>query len=181
MGMYCPGDGRGAAAWSLWAVAGAAPWGTPADPPQGTTEPLSQDDGTWGNMCLRVGKNAREQREVRKNSEKHPCMLQGERRRRGRRHSRHGSRDFPSAHGEDHVEQVLLKDCSPWAIHKGAGEQREEEGAAETRCYGLTTTPAALRAGEAEELGMEEGNWGWEKGEVLFLFLSFQLFQLAIN
>lgn len=35
-----------------------------------------------------------------------------------------------------------MKDCVPWGGPQGRlGEQREEEGAAETSCYGLTTIP----------------------------------------
>lgn len=87
-----------------------------------------------------------------------PACSQGERRRRAEGIPGTGAEISPQPMERTVLEQVLLKDCSPWTIHTGAGEQREEEGAAGTRCYGLTTTPAALRAGEAEELGMEEGN-----------------------
>ncbi|KAK4825819.1 hypothetical protein QYF61_002942, partial [Mycteria americana] len=38
--------------------------------------------------------------------------------------------------------EKFVKDCILWeGPHGGAGEEREEEGAAETKCYGLTTTP----------------------------------------
>ena len=39
-------------------------------------------------------------------------------------------------------EQVYPEGLQPIGrAHTGAGEQREEEGAAETNCYGLTATP----------------------------------------
>jgi len=35
-----------------------------------------------------------------------------------------------------------MEDCLPWeGPHAGAGEESEEEGAAETMCDGLTATP----------------------------------------
>ena len=70
--------------------------------------------------------------------------------------------------------EQFLKDCSPWealtlekfaedctsweAPNDGTGEQCEEQGAADTKCYGLTTTPVPqppepLRGKEVEELG----------------------------
>jgi len=59
--------------------------------------------------------------------------------------------------GDPHWSRLLLKDCSQWkrpmlkkfmenrlpweGLYTGAGEECEEEGAAETTCDELTTTP----------------------------------------
>jgi len=38
--------------------------------------------------------------------------------------------------------EQFMKDCMPWErLHAGAGEKCEEEGAAEPKCYELTTDP----------------------------------------
>lgn len=66
-----------------------------------------------------------------------------------------------AACGEPRLEQ-LVKVCSPWAgLHTGARERHEEEGLAETKCYGLTITPTPLftrgtGCREVEELQMKE-------------------------
>lgn len=74
--------------------------------------------------------------------------------RRGRRCSRHHSRDCWAAHGE---------------AHTGAGEKCKEEGTAERNCDGLNTSPYSpsfpviLRAGEeAKESGVKEWTLAWE-------------------
>jgi len=55
--------------------------------------------------------------------------------------------------------EKFMEDCLLWeGPHTGAGEECEEEGAAETKCDELTTTPiphppALLRGEEAENIG----------------------------
>lgn len=40
---------------------------------------------------------------------------------------------------EGSMFKKVVKDCLPWVRpHTGAGEEREEEGEAETKCYELT-------------------------------------------
>jgi len=58
------------------------------------------------------------------------------------------------AHGEmtPQWSMFILKHCSPWRSHTGAGERYEKEGAVERSCYGLTTIPhsASLCAGQGK-------------------------------
>jgi len=51
-------------------------------------------------------------------SEKQLCRHQGQHRRRGRRCSRHQTRDFSAAHGEDHGEAGCAP--QPMEVHSGA-------------------------------------------------------------
>lgn len=66
------------------------------------------------------------------------------------------------AHGEPTLEQVYPGRLQPMErTLSGAGPKCEEEGAAESTCYGLTTTailhpPALLWVENVEELGMKE-------------------------
>ena len=83
----------------------------------------------------------------------------------------------------------LVKDCIPWeGCHAGAGEEREEEGAAEKKSY---EPPVPLRGGRGRRVGSEvepgkmvgEGvGHGWKVGLVLFLFLATLVwYQLAVS
>ena len=55
--------------------------------------------------------------------------------------------------------EKFMEDCLPWeGPHAGAGEECEEEGAAETTCDELTATPhspspCATRGEEVEKIG----------------------------
>jgi len=50
----------------------------------------------------------------------------------------------------------ILQDCRLWSIHTGAGEKREQEGAAERSCYQLTTAPQI-----PSPVQLREEGWGW--------------------
>jgi len=52
--------------------------------------------------------------------------------------------------------EQFMKNCILWeGPHAGAGDEREEEGVAETKCYGLTATsiphPPALQEGRRKK------------------------------
>ena len=55
--------------------------------------------------------------------------------------------------------EQFVEDCLPWVgPHAGAGEEHEEEGAAETMCDELTTTPVPhppAPLGGGREIGSE--------------------------
>lgn len=184
-GMYWvhwPGAGRGAAGWSLWGAAGAAPWGTPADPPQGMAEPLSQDDGPWGKVCVRKSKNAGEQRGVGKNSEKHPCMLPRWEKKEGRRHSRHWSGDFPSAHGEDCAGAGSPEGLQP--MDNPHGSRGAARGGRSSRDQVLWTdhNPCGTQGRGGRGVGDGGGKLRLGKGGgSVFVSQHPTLFQLAIN
>ena len=79
--------------------------------------------------------------------------------------------------------RFILEDCVPWeGPHAGAGEQREEDGAAERSCYGLSAAPiphlpAPLggvgrgigKAGVKLSLGKKSGGG---RGVLVFFFVS---------
>lgn len=70
--------------------------------------------------------------------------------------------------------RFMLRDCSWWRTHAGAGEKSEEEGVAERGCYQLTTIPqihpSLLLREEGwggggvgnEEVKLSQGKWGGE-------------------
>jgi len=70
-----------------------------------------------------------------------------------------------------------MEDCLLWeGPHNGAGEECEEEGAAETTCDELTTIsipcpPALLRGEEVENLGVQLSPGGREILRFRFYFL----------
>ncbi|GAB0181744.1 mitochondrial enolase superfamily member 1 [Grus japonensis] len=89
---------------------------------------------------------------------------------------------------DSHWSSLFLKDCTPWegpmleqfvkncnlweGPNAGAGEQCEEEGVAETKCYGLTATPVAcppcIARGKEVEMSGEKFSLGrkeeWREG-----------------
>jgi len=73
----------------------------------------------------------------------------------------------------------LVKDCLLWeGPHAGAGDEREEEGAAGTKCYEPITTPIPCppvmlgEGGGRVEPRKKQGSWG---KLVLVLFLTILL------
>ena len=52
--------------------------------------------------------------------------------------------------------EQFVKDCTPWEGRwsRGAEEQHEEEGVAETMCYELTATSIALPSALPRGMGM---------------------------
>jgi len=95
--------------------------------------------------------------------------------------------------GDPHWSGLFLKNCTPWegptlgqfvnclpweGTHAGAGEESEEEGAAEALCDELTITPISLspcaaHGEEAENLGVELSpgrREGWGEGVLRFSF-----------
>lgn len=132
------------------------------DPPHTRVEPISEAGGTSLKKYLRKGKMLHGSEEWReKKCEKQFCEHQGQRRKSGRC-SRLQIRYSPAAHEWDHggageyvlkelwpVEtphwrRFILKDCSLWEQPPcWSREKCEEEGAAEMKCYELTTIPIA--------------------------------------
>lgn len=97
-----------------------------------------------------------------------------------------GGAGTPCNQSEDHLqpmeeiteerERVFLKTFSPWEIpHARLKERGAKEGAAESRCYGLTTTntdifhpPVLLRAcgvEQTEDVGMRCEDGPGKKGQ----------------
>ena len=72
-----------------------------------------------------------------------------------------------------------MKNCLPWKrLHAGAGEQYEEEGAAERKCYRITTTPFPISfhcSGEGDRRVRSEAEFGkkggWREGGFSFAFI----------
>lgn len=160
-------------------------------------EPLSQDSGISGITYLRKGKMPHNSEEWGKTTLEIPKWEQEE-----REYVFWAPEQSPAAPGDTTPEQIstlqLLKEPmleqvypeGPYSMdrtHSGAEEKWEEEEAAETSGYGLTTTPIAhrpvpLRRKEVEKLGMEEWSWAWKrKGAGERCCFNFCIFFLTIQ
>ncbi|GAB0192682.1 hypothetical protein GRJ2_001733500 [Grus japonensis] len=96
----------------------------------------------------------------------------------------HAGADFlvgPLAVGDSHWSSLFLKDSIPWeGPHAGTGEECVAEGAAEMKCYGLTTTliphPLCSSGEDIEESGVKLSlgrREEWGKGASSFVFISY--------
>ena len=101
--------------------------------------------------------------------------------------------------------EEFMKNCSPWegptleqfmkncllweGPHTGAGEEHEEEGTAETKCYRLTTTPiphppVPFQGEEVEKSGVKLSpgrREEWGEGVLRFGFISYYPTRILIS
>lgn len=138
------------------------------DPVMDTAEPVNKVGGSSG----RMGENtAHALRSELKKDEKHPCSHQGQRRRKGRWCSRCWSRDSLAVCAREHsvpnVDTVLMEDSNLEQVHSeglelletqrtGARKKYEEEGAVDSSCFRLTTTPVPYSPALNKEEKQEE-------------------------
>lgn len=76
-----------------------------------------------------------------------------------------------------------MKNCIPWETPHAGAEQCEDEGAADTKCYEVTTTPiphlpVLLPGEEVEEPGVKS-RLGREWGKVVVMVVLFVRFGLV--